>query len=80
MDHKTYFDLTPAERKARAKLTAKEAAAVAAFIAAAKALPRSICIEVNDNDWGDPHLLVSKRITRGSATQVATLCKRTLCF
>ena len=80
MDHKTFLELTPAERKARAKLNPKEAATVSAFIAAAKALPRSICIEVNDNDWGEPHLLVSKRITRGSATQVATLRKCTLCF
>ena len=80
MDHKKFFDLTPAERKARAKLNPQEQAAVDAFIAAAKALPRSICIEVNDNDWGEPHLLVSKRVTRGSATQVAALRKCTLVF
>jgi hypothetical protein len=77
---KTYLELTHDERRNRAKLTAKEQAAVDAFISAAKALPRSICIDVDDNDWGDPHLTVSKRITAGSATQVAKLHKKSLCF
>ena len=80
MDYKTFLELTPAERKSRAELNSREQAAVDAFIAAAKALPRSICIELNDDDWGEPHLIVSKRITRGSATQVAALRKCTLVF
>ncbi len=80
MDDKTYLELDETEIKARAALTPKEKTAVDAFIAAAKALPESICIDVDDNDWGEPNLTVSKRITRGSAQQVASLRKKSLCF
>lgn len=80
MDDKSYLELTREEIKARATLTPKEKAAVDALIAAAKALPKSICISVDDNDWGEPNLKVSKRITRGSCQQVASLRKKTLTF
>lgn len=80
MDNKTYLDLTESEIQSRAALTPKEKAAVDAFIAAAKALPKSICIDVDKNDWNEPNLTVSKRITRGSTQQVAALRKKSLCF
>lgn len=80
MDYKTYLELTDEEIKFRAALTPKEKAAVDAFIAAARALPKSICIAVDDNGWGEPNLKVSKRITRGSAKQVAALRKKSLVF
>lgn len=79
MDSKTYLELTPEERGRRAKLTPKEQAAIDAFIAAAKALPASICIDVDD-DEDEPNLVVNKRITAGSATRVAELRKPSLCF
>lgn len=77
---KSYFDLTEEERMKRAKLNPKEQAAVDALIAAAKALPRSISIEVSDNFSGDGNLTISKRITPGSCMQVASLVKASLCF
>jgi hypothetical protein len=80
MNHtKTYSELTTAEVQRHANLTAKEQAAVDAFLSAAKALPRSICVEVTD-DEGEPNLVLSKRITRGSAQRVASLRKKSLCF
>lgn len=80
MDKKTYLELSEKEIKSRAALTPKEQTAVDAFLAAAKALPKSICIDVDHNDWGEPNLTVSKRITRGSARQVAALRKKSLSF
>jgi hypothetical protein len=77
---KTYLELSEAQREKRATLTPKERNAVDTFIAAARSLPPSICIHVDDNDWGEPNLVVSKRITSGSARQVATLRKKSLCF
>lgn len=79
MDNKSYFDLTEAEIDQRSELNPKEKTAVDAFIAAAKALPKSICIDVDSNE-GEPNLKVSKRITRGAAQQVAALRKKSLCF
>lgn len=84
MDHKTYLDLTPAERKQRATLTPKERVAVDAFLAAAKALPASICIDIKKERGRSGRrsavLDVSKRITRGSAHRVAELRKASLAF
>jgi hypothetical protein len=81
MSNKNYIsELSESEIKASATLTPKEQSAVNAFIAAAKALPKSICIEVDGNDWGEPNLLVSKRITSYSTQQVASLHKKSLCF
>ena len=76
---RSYLDLTEEEIKALAKLTPKEQTAVDAFLAAAKALPKSLCIDVRD-DAGEPNLKVSKRITRGSCQQVAGLRKKSLVF
>lgn len=70
-----YFDLTDKERAKGKKLTPKERAAVDAFLAAAKALPRSLCIDLDEVG-----ITVSKRITPGAAMQVAALRKRTLEF
>ena len=72
--------MTDTEIAKIAKLTHAEKVAVDALIAACKALPKSICIEVDD-DWdGNVHLRVSKRITGGSCRQVASLRKRSLSF
>jgi hypothetical protein len=77
---KRYFDMTDEERDKKARLTPKEKLAVDNLIAAAKALPKSLCLEVED-DWdGEGHLRVSKRITRHSSQQVATLRKKSLKF
>lgn len=78
MDQKSYFDLTEEEIEARAALTPNEKSAVDAFLAAARALPKSICVAVDDHDWAT--LRVSKRITKGAAQQVAALRKKSLCF
>jgi len=74
-DGKRYFDLTEKEIKARARLGPKEQAAVDALKAAVKALPRSICLEVDEEG-----LRISKRITSGSAQEVATVRKASLEF
>lgn len=76
---KTFLELTEAEVKKRARLKPSERAAVDTFLAAARALPKTICIAVDDDD-GEPNLKVSKRITRGSAQMVASLRKKSLCF
>lgn len=77
---KRYFDMTDAEIARKLKLTPKEEAAIAAFLAAAKALPKSICIEVDDNWDGDGHLQIKKRITSGACKTVASLRKASLNF
>lgn len=80
-DNKKSWELTEEERTARATLTPKEQKAVDAFVAAAKALPASICIDTAS--WADDeedHLTVSKRITKGHCRQVASLNKRSLIF
>lgn len=74
-DGKTYFDLTDKELKARAKLGPKEKEAVDALKTAVKALPRSICLEVDEEG-----LHISKRITAGSAKEVAKVRKASLEF
>lgn len=72
--------MTDAEIEKKVLLTPDEKTAVDAFLATAKALPKSICIEV-DEDWdGDGHLRVSKRITPDSCRQVASLRKKSLNF
>lgn len=76
---KTYLEMTKEEIAQKKRLTPKEQAAVDAFLAAAKALPRSICIEV-DTFGEAPHLVVQKRITDGSAVSVGELTKSSLCF
>jgi hypothetical protein len=78
--NKRYFDLTEEEIEKASRLTPKEQAAVDAFIAAAKALPRGITIAVSD--WGDRDdgLTISKSITKGSCQQVAHIRKRSLVF
>ena len=77
---KTIFDLSEKEIDNRANLTPKEQSAVDALIAAAKALPKSICFEVTDNWDGEGHLRIQKRITTGSAVDVAKLVKKSICF
>lgn len=83
MNLHSYQELDETEVKSRAALTPKEQSAVDALLAAVKALPKSICIAVDDaweNDPSEPNFRVSKRITRGSAQQVAALRKRSLSF
>jgi len=80
MDTKTYLELSEAEIEARECLTSKEQIAVDAFMRAAKALPKSICISVDEFWDNEPSLKVSKRITSGAARQVAALRKKSLCF
>lgn len=76
-DGKTYFELTEDERQDRRKLTPKEQAAVDTLMAAVKALPPSLCIDMDDFDH---EFSVRKRITSGSATGVAKLKKKSLFF
>lgn len=77
---KGYLEMTEAERDKAAKLTPKESAAVYEFIRAARCLPRSICIEVQDG-WDESYTLkVSKRISHGACRTVAKLKKKSLCF
>lgn len=77
---KRFFDMTNDEIEKKVRLTPDEKTAVDNFLAAAKALPKSICIEVDDNWDGEGHLRVSKRITSGSCRQVASLRKKSLNF
>lgn len=70
MSEKSYVDLTSEELDKRAKLTPKEQEAVDRFIYAARLLPRSICVEVDDNWDGEGHLKISKRIALGCCQQV----------
>ncbi len=74
---KRYIDLSQAEIDERAKLTPKEEVAVQAFLAAAKALPRTLHIHLDDFNYD---LTVSKRLTAGSSQVVAELHKKSLCF
>lgn len=77
---KTIFDMTEAEIAKKSQLTPAEKSAVDAFVAAAAALPKSICVEVDD-DWdGCGNLRISKRITRGFCVPVASLRKKSLHF
>lgn len=64
----------------REKLTPKEQAAVDAFVSAAKALPRTLCVHLEDYGDRDDGLSVSKRITKGSCRVVANIRKRSLIF
>lgn len=77
---RTWANTSDEEAKELVKLTPEERAAVDDFLAAAKALPKSICIEVDDNYDGEGHLKVSKRITKGWCQQVASLRKKSLNF
>ncbi|EIP96851.1 hypothetical protein OpiT1DRAFT_01276 [Opitutaceae bacterium TAV1] len=75
MDNKTLSDLTPAEVKKREQLTAKESKAIADFVAAARKLPNSICLDV---DYEGLHIM--KRVTRGYAQGVHTIRRRSFEF
>lgn len=74
------FDMSATEIKRKQKLTPEEKSLIADFLAAARALPKSICLEISD--WGDGQdgIIVSKRITDGSAVHVARLRKKSLVF
>ena len=83
MIDKNYFELSESEVASRATLTPKEQAAVDSLLKAVKALPKSICISVEDmlpDGSSEPNFTVSKRITRGSAQEVASLRKKSLSF
>lgn len=70
-------------KKAYAPMTPEEKSAVDLFMAAAKALPESICIDVDDafsDDEDEPTLSVRKRTSAHSASLVAELYKPSLCF
>lgn len=62
------------------KLTATESLLVSDFLKSARALPKTVCIELNDWDEDDPTLEVLKRIGQGIAVPVAGLRKKSLCF
>jgi hypothetical protein len=76
--NKTWAMLTEEEIEKEAKLTPKEKAAVDAFVSAAKALPRSLCVGISDYEDKDDGLTVSKRITPGFTQVVANVRKRSL--
>lgn len=76
MDDKRYLDLTKREIKERARLTPEEKTAVEALLAAVRALPKSLCLDVDEEDG----FSVSKRITRGSCKQVACVRRKSLKF
>lgn len=79
--HKRFFDLTNAEIAERKKLTNDEAIAVSRVVEAVKALPKSICLSVENKFYGKPGLRISKRITAaGSCCQVAYIRKASLHF
>ena len=81
MSELKYHELTPEKIKAREKLTPTEALLVNDFLKSARALPKSICIELNDFGYdGEPTLSVQKRITKGCARHVASLRKSSLVF
>lgn len=83
MNDKNYFEMTGEKVAKQEKLTPKEQAAVDALMAAMKALPKSICISVDDifqNDGTEPNFEVYKRITKGSSHRVAFLRKKSLSF
>ena len=62
-------------------LTPEEQLAVDAFLTAAKALPKSLCIDFESDPFeGEPNLSVRKRTSPGSAQEVATLRKKSLGF
>jgi hypothetical protein len=80
---KTYLEMNRDEIIALSTLTPKEQIAVDALIAAVNALPKSICIYVEDfdeDDTSEPNFKVSKRISAGSAQRVASLRKKSLSF
>lgn len=74
-DDRGYLELTEAERKKRAKLTNKEAKLVSRLIETVRALPPSITIDVDYDEFQ-----VQKRITKGSAYGVARLRKKGIRF
>ena len=62
-------------------LTQEEQTAMDAFLAAAKSLPKSLCIDFESDPFeGEPNLRVSKRTSPGSAQEVGTLRKKSLGF
>lgn len=62
------------------KLTKQEFNAVAAFIKAARELPPTICISVEDPKDGYGTLFVQKRVSPWEAGEVAKLNKPSLFF
>jgi hypothetical protein len=74
------WELTEQERAELQKLTPREQKAVDAFIAAAKALPESICLDLSHYEDDEESLSVMKRYLPGCAKTVATLNKPSLIF
>jgi len=79
MINEGYFDLTVDQRKQRAKLTPVEQMLMDDFLKAARALPKSLSVKV-DEDADPYHLVVRKRITRGSCMAVGGIRKKSLVF
>jgi len=63
-----------------ASLTPEEKTAINAFIQAARNLPKSICIEVDDDWEGKAGIIINKRTSPHSCQQVAGLRKKSLVF
>lgn len=81
MDDKNFFELTPAQIAKRSKLTRKERRAVSRLLSAVRALPNTLCVDVEDASDSQPrehNFLVFKRITRGSSQEVASIRKKSL--
>lgn len=72
---KSFFDMTDEEVAKKAALTESEQTAVDAFLMAAKALPKSLYIQIDDAE-----LCVGKRITPSSGKEVAKIRKASLKF
>lgn len=76
--NKTWAMLTEKEIEKEAKLNPREQAAVDAFVAAAKALPKSLCVGISNYKDRDDGLTISKRITPGFTQVVLNIRKRSL--
>lgn len=61
-----------------AKLTDAEKTAIDNFLTAAKNLPKTLCVEINDDDYHQ--LTIYKRSEPGMAIKVAGLRKQSLYF
>lgn len=71
--------MTPIEEQGPT-LTGKEKAAIKALMSALKALPKTITINVDDDDDEFSGVVVSKRTSPWSAMEVARLRKKSLVF
>lgn len=67
--------MTEEEIEKASRLTPKEKAAVDSLIAALRALPQSLTLDIDDMDC---EVIVAKRITRRSTRVVASLRKKSL--